>query len=116
MPLALEAGQVETIFLQGDLQRAGSDIDKVAQQVGGMTTIALSFEWTYVRTAGLSVAWRILPASLQRQRQTVRRAAEIRIDCAPYRAAVIEHWRGRTEWTHLAEAATDTRTTGTERG
>lgn len=99
LPIALEAGDVETLFLHAQLQPAGGysadDPTPLARQLRGLTSIRLRIRWTVVRTAGL----------VRRRRETTRQWRAIEIDCSTYRQTVIDLWRAYNEYARYAEIA-----------
>jgi hypothetical protein len=88
LPLVLEAGDVETVFLTAQLETAPSaDITELAQRVAGLRTIRVRLFWSFTRTAGL-------PKSVRRRRETVDRDLSIEVDASRYRSDVLDYWRG----------------------
>jgi hypothetical protein len=103
-PTALEAGDVETAVLFAELQPAGGSVEDQAAQLSGMTSIAVTIHWTFVRTRGLPVRWRLVPERFKRVREHVQRSARVEVDATEYRTQTIEYWRS-AGFSHLIELA-----------
>jgi hypothetical protein len=105
LPTALESGDVEAAFVMADLQQAPIGPEDQARRIAGMTRIAIEIRWKFIRTKGLPVRWRIVPASYRRMRERVERSARIEVDANPYRTDAINYWREHTQYADLLELA-----------
>jgi hypothetical protein len=105
MPLALSAGEVQTIFLFVQLQPAGLGPEDQARQLGRTDGVVLAVEWSYWRVSGLPIGWRVIPARYRRNRTRVTRSSEVEVDARPYRDATIAYWRQYAQYEPYADLA-----------
>jgi hypothetical protein len=104
--IALEAGDVETLFLLVQLRQAPLGPEDQAREFRSLESVALTVEWTFRRTRGFPKAWPIVPSRYRHRRERVTRQLVVEVDARPYREAAIARWRSMApSWTHLAGIA-----------
>jgi hypothetical protein len=104
-PTALEAADVRTALLQVPLQPASGELEEQARRIGGMEKIEVAIRWTFVRTKGLPVHWRVLPERYRRNRERIERSTRVEVDATRYREQTLEWWKTLEGTEHLLELA-----------
>jgi hypothetical protein len=94
--IALEAGDVRTIFLHIDLRPAPLGPEDQAVEFRALASVSLAVEWTFRRSIGLG-RWR--------RRSQVSRQLVVDVDARPYREAAVQRWRSLAQYAHLADIA-----------
>ena len=99
VPLALEAGEVETRWLAGrwlsgddetEYDSAQAPVLVYAEKLRGLRGIEVDIEWTYRRVEG---GWRsLIPGKTGRRRETVVESTTIKLDGAPWIEACRAVW------------------------
>jgi hypothetical protein len=93
--IALEAGDVKTVWLLIHLQFAGPNPEEQARRMRNLETLRVTVIWNVVRTHPLR----------RGSRQTVKGSLDLTIDARYYRDHAIRHWRSVAQYAHLAEIA-----------
>jgi hypothetical protein len=93
--VALEAGDVQTIWLMVHLQPRAEGPEAQARRMRNLETLAVKVSWTIVRTHPLR----------PRRRQTVTRFLELEVDARHYREHAVAYWRSMANTALLADIA-----------
>jgi hypothetical protein len=94
--IALEAGDVRTIWLQVRLDPALVGPEQQAREFRALESVALTVECTFRRSRGLG-RWR--------GREQVTRTIDVEVDASGYRNAAVARWRSLAQYAHLADIA-----------
>lgn len=92
--LALEAGDVRTVYIGVNLQLNTGSLEEHAARIGALESLAVTVQWSFYRTSPFDA-----------KRELITKSLIIDVDTRPCRDGTITFWRDKEEFRYLAEIA-----------
>jgi hypothetical protein len=109
-PIALEAGDIQTVYLNGPWVRSRDEgeydpgqapVYSYAERLRGLREVRVVIQWTYRRVAG---GWRSLIPGRGRTRETVTERAEVTLPGGPWVEACAAMWSSEPNYSRETAA------------
>jgi hypothetical protein len=96
LPAALEAGALETAYLQAKLHyhEVSEDPEAFARSLRGLASITFDISWSYLRTT-----------RLRRKQKPKTETLSVTVDCSSWKRDVLYTWATKPDQGHLVELA-----------